>query len=193
MWTEKDGLFQFLRDIVHPYHIEVHVAKGYSSTTVDKRAADRIGTGKGWTLLYVGDHDPTGLDIERKLQDELRFYGSRPQIERVALTLQQAQTLPPSATSEQVKQGDSRGLAYIKNYGNRAWEVESLPVHELRDAIRQAIADNGYDFEAMKQAQALEKAANERIEKTLKKALHDEFNALNESALKTGLADLEMP
>jgi hypothetical protein len=167
----------------------VHVAKGYSSTTIDKKAAERYGNGKGWTLLYIGDFDPTGVDIDRKLQDELRFYGSRPKIERIALTLEQAQALPIE-TQERVKVGESRGPAYMRKYGLQvSWEIEALPAHQLRDTLRQAVADNGYDFEALKQARAIETRTDEMIEEMLQ----DVFADLNERVLTKGLPDLDVP
>jgi hypothetical protein len=186
--VEKENHFNFVWGLVEEYGIPVYAAKGYSSTTVDKDIADALGRGVKQTLLYLGDHDPTGLDIQRKLQDELHGYGCRPQIERVALTLQQAQALP-AVQRERVKGSDTRSAGYVKRYGDASWEIESLPVHELRDLLLQAIADNGYDFAALKQAQAVEEAANKEIENKLRGV----FGDLNERILADGLPDLDVP
>lgn len=97
IWVEKDTMMAFVNSIVSTYRIPIQVNKGYGSAATIKDAAERYGNGKGWTLLYIGDFDPSGLDIDRSLRDILRSHGSRPNIVRIALTQEDTVSLMPNA------------------------------------------------------------------------------------------------
>src|SRR5947207_15883407 len=65
VWVEKDTMMAFVDSIVSPYRIPVQVNRGYGSAAAIKDASERYGNGRGWTLLYVGDFDSSGVDIDR--------------------------------------------------------------------------------------------------------------------------------
>lgn len=79
--------------------IPIYVAKGYSSATIKNEARQRYGDGSHHVLLYCGDFDPSGLDIERELRDTLAAHVVHPLIERVTLTYEQTLELPPTTGS----------------------------------------------------------------------------------------------
>lgn len=78
LWTEKDALSGILRRSTEKYHIHLVVNKGYSSSTAlhnaYERAVDAMLSGKKFTVLYFGDHDPSGLDMVRDITDRLLFF-----------------------------------------------------------------------------------------------------------------------
>jgi hypothetical protein len=67
LWVEKDALANIMERKTHYYHVTLMVNRGYSSTTAMKDAYDRIlivlASGRTANILYLGDHDPSGLDM----------------------------------------------------------------------------------------------------------------------------------
>jgi len=70
-------------------------------------------------VLYVGDHDPSGLDIQRIAEREMPL-----EVKRIALTREQIKRFRPPALP--IKKRDSRSKDYRIRYGDKGWEVESL-------------------------------------------------------------------
>lgn len=77
VWTEKDAISSILRTVTDPYTIRLVVNKGYTSSTAIygayTRFVDEIMDGKKITILYFGDHDPSGIDMIRDIYDRLMF------------------------------------------------------------------------------------------------------------------------
>ncbi len=107
VWVEKDDMADVVHRMVDDLRIPVYVAKGYASATVKNDARDRYGDGSGYVLLYLGDFDPTGIDIERELKDTLAGYDVHPHIERATLTYEHSLLLPRS-TAVDLKEKDPR-------------------------------------------------------------------------------------
>lgn len=72
LFTEKDALSSIIQPICNKWHIRFNVNKGYSSASImyqlAQRLAEKIKDGKKVLLLYVGDHDPSGLDMVRDVE-----------------------------------------------------------------------------------------------------------------------------
>jgi hypothetical protein len=81
LWTEKDALSGILKRTTEKYHVQLVVNKGYTSSSAIygayERVVERILNGQKVTILYFGDHDPSGLDMIRDIRDRLRFFLSR--------------------------------------------------------------------------------------------------------------------
>ncbi|WP_260475165.1 hypothetical protein [Streptomyces sp. WAC 06725] len=91
-------------------------------------------------LLFVGDCDASGEDIER---DFVARTGCWSTVDRVALTYEQvlAYDLPPA----EGKRGDPRWPAFARRHGLDAarpvqWEVEALHPDELQRLVLAAVA-----------------------------------------------------
>lgn len=81
LWTEKDALSAIFSKITSQYHVRLVINKGYTSSTAAYEAYSRfieqINQGKKVVVLYFGDHDPSGLDMVRDINDRLLFFLSR--------------------------------------------------------------------------------------------------------------------
>jgi hypothetical protein len=185
VWVEKDGLAEFADRVVRPYRVPVHVAKGYGSATVIKEAAERYGRGVGWTLLYAGDFDPSGLDIQRSLRDTLREHGARPEIVRVGLTLEDTRDLPAAAALP-LKRDDSRTAGFVEMYGptQRGYEIEALPIHTLRDKLAEAVTSR-MDVDELQRALQFERDLADHLGQSLAAA----FAHVEEGIFALGLGD----
>lgn len=81
VWTEKDAISSILKKVTSRYTIRLVVNKGYTSSTAIYGAYERfvedIISGKKVTILYFGDHDPSGIDMIRDIHDRLMFMFTR--------------------------------------------------------------------------------------------------------------------
>lgn len=77
VWTEKDAISNVLKNVTRPYGITLVVNKGYTSSTAIyeayKRFEYRISKGQKVKILYFGDHDPSGLDMIRDIENRLKY------------------------------------------------------------------------------------------------------------------------
>ena len=75
LWCEKDALASVIEPITEELHVKLSINRGYTSASAIYDAAmriiDQFEKGKKCTLLYLGDHDPSGLDMVRDIQDRI--------------------------------------------------------------------------------------------------------------------------
>lgn len=80
--------------------------KGYPSITflyeAFKRFQEKEADGKRCVMLYFGDHDPSGDDIPRHIDETLKKWGCSVEVQRIALTKKQViqMNLPPAPTKK---------------------------------------------------------------------------------------------
>ena len=78
LWVEKDALSGVLKRVTEKYHINLIVNKGYSSTSAMydayERVKDKVLENKKVVILYLGDHDASGLDMIRDIRDRTRTF-----------------------------------------------------------------------------------------------------------------------
>lgn len=140
--VEKDALAGILTPIANDFHVALTVNRGYSSQSAMYEASKRYlqaeEEGQRPVILYVGDHDPSGLDMVRDIGTRLQTFGVDVDVRHLALTTAQvkAHKPPPNPT----KVTDSRAKAYIAAHGTTCWEVDALPPDVLQRLIREAIA-----------------------------------------------------
>jgi hypothetical protein len=91
-------------------------------------------------VIYLGDHDPTGLDISRDIQDRLAMFGTRASVDRIALNLDQVEQYDPPPSP--VKATDSRTNGYVDQFGTEeCWELDALTPDVLDALIERSILD----------------------------------------------------
>jgi hypothetical protein len=78
LWTEKDALSGILKRTTEKYHINLVVNKGYTSSSAMHRSYQRcinaLLNNQKFTIMYFGDHDPSGLDMIRDIEDRMMFF-----------------------------------------------------------------------------------------------------------------------
>lgn len=144
VWVEKDALSGVLERVTRPYHVPLVVNKGYSSVSAMHEAWKRFKFDmKPVDILYCGDHDPSGIDMIRDVEDRIREFmdasGFRHNfsVTPIALTMDQIREYNPPPNP--AKKTDSRFEVYQEAHGNESWEVDALPPRVLNDLVDNAI------------------------------------------------------
>jgi hypothetical protein len=138
MWCEKDSVIGSIEDLTNKLGVTVRVTRGFVSTTKAHDLARAIGgSNKPMTVFYLGDHDPSGRQIESDLSERIRGYGAKFTIERLAIHAADIAKfkLPPL----RVKESDSRAAGFLRRYSNKCVELDALPPNELRRRIEEAV------------------------------------------------------
>ena len=78
VWVEKDALSGVLKRITESYHIHILVNRGYSSVSAMydsyKRFSSAINRNQKVYILYLGDFDPSGVDMIRDIRDRIKEF-----------------------------------------------------------------------------------------------------------------------
>jgi len=137
VWLEKDALSGIFEDALNFYGITLNVGRGYDGWSSIHNAANRFNAHENGTILYYGDFDPSGEDMVRSLRDRLAFFGCKPNIIKVALTLVDIRlyNLPPDPT----KTTDTRSAAFVAKNGDIAVELDALPPDVLVTSIKKEV------------------------------------------------------
>jgi hypothetical protein len=156
VWTEKDALAGVLLEATRQWDVPLMVSRGFSSVTYLYEAAESIkAQDKPTYLYYFGDHDPSGVHIDRAIEKRLREFAPHAEIhfERVAVKVEQIEQwdLPTRPT----KQSDSRS----KNFKGDSVEVDAIPPQQLRQLVHDCIVQHvdRYALEMVRAAEASER------------------------------------
>lgn len=188
VWVEKDAMANQIHYVVDDLRIPVYVAKGYGSVTLKNDTRKRYGDGLGWILLYCGDFDPSGVDIERELKETLAEYGAHPLVERVTLTYEETRSLPDFAALD-LKPRDPRTPAFRARYpGSKGYELDVLSTEEIQDRLLRAI-ERYFDRDAFQAALELEESIREEAGARLQHAMAD----FSEEILRIGAPGSSLP
>lgn len=165
--VEKNGMVAQLESWFGDLGIPILALGGYSSQTFcDDVARDVHRDGREATLIYAGDFDPSGEDIQRDFGERTEFcFG---EIDRVALTAEQVveHNLPP----QMGKASDTRAAAFVAKYGELVQvELDALPPDVLRRLYQEAIDAH---WDRSKYAAVLDQESQER---ELIERFRDEF------------------
>ena len=144
LWVEKDALAGVLRPIATQYHIPLMVNRGYSSLTAMhdayERVRDVVEDGREAIILYFGDHDPSGEDMVRDIDDRLNvLFETEATIRKLAITPAQIEEFQPPPNP--AKMTDSRAAKFVAEYGYNSYEVDALPPDALKDIIDEAMVE----------------------------------------------------
>ncbi len=141
VWVEKDALIGVLEGICSELDVPYFACRGYTSQSemwgAAQRLIDQEGEGKDTTIIHLGDHDPSGIDMSRDIQDRLDMFGSSATIERIALTFDQVHEYDPPPNP--AKTTDARYRSYADMYGDESWELDALEPRVIVDLIRDAV------------------------------------------------------
>ena len=134
--VEKQALEGVLIPVCKELDIPFTANKGYASSSTlyeaSKRYLARLNEGKALFVLYLGDHDPSGVDMTRDISKRLNMFirsTDAVYVDRIALNMDQITRfeLPPNPA----KMTDTRADDYIKKFGTSSWELDAIEPKEL--------------------------------------------------------------
>ncbi len=142
VWVEKDALVGVIEAACEPLDVPHFSCRGYGSQTALWEAGQRIKAklvqGKSATVFHLGDHDPSGIDMTRDIEDRLAiFTGERIPVERLALNMDQVTAYNPPPNP--AKLTDSRCAGYVDRFGDESWELDALEPNVLITLIAKAV------------------------------------------------------
>lgn len=145
--VEKQALEGVLEPVCRRNDVPFTANKGYSSSSAmyqcGKRLRDAFDDGKKVAIIYLGDHDPSGIDMSRDVEQRLMLfseagewddsdqqcyldesYEDRYEVNRIALNIGQVRQYnpPPNPT----KMSDTRADGYVRKFGGECWELDAL-------------------------------------------------------------------
>jgi len=137
--VEKDALSGILEPICRELDVRFTANKGYSSSSAlfeaGVRMARAYNNGLKPCIIYFGDHDPSGIDMTRDIEDRLKLFsrGVEFDVKRVALNYDQVKQYNPPENP--AKSNDSRFDSYKRLYGVFSWELDALEPKVLSDLL----------------------------------------------------------
>lgn len=150
VWVEKDALIGVIEPICQKLDIDCFSCRGFTSQSAVWRASNRFTARLNHLnrekviVLYLGDHDPSGLDMDRDLQERFWLFEdpkltNRVKLRRIALSMDQIQLYspPPNPT----KLTDSRASKYISAHGDSSWELDALDPTVIADLIGETVGE----------------------------------------------------
>lgn len=141
VWVEKEALVDVIGRAAQTWDLNYFACKGYTSESAMWEAAQRLlrreRDGKGTVILHLGDHDPSGIDMTRDIQDRLRRFRAGTIVKRLALNMDQVDEYQPPPNP--AKMSDSRAEGYVAEYGDESWELDALDPALLNRVILDAV------------------------------------------------------
>jgi hypothetical protein len=168
VWVEKDALSGVLKRVTEPFHIPILVNRGYSSVSAMHEAYKRFKAAyendQHIRILYLGDFDPSGMDMLRDIKSRIleffvgehcnddddlteqyweraaEYLNFNFDIVPVALTRQQIRQYTPPPNPAKIS--DPRAAKFIEEHGASSWEVDALKPEVLDAILTKAIKEN---------------------------------------------------
>lgn len=142
VWVEKDALVDIVGQACNPLDTPYFSCRGYTSQSEMWSAAQRFirqDDREKRIIIHLGDHDPSGIDMTRDIQERLELFGADVYVKRVALTMNQIQTYNPPPNPAKIT--DSRASKYIDQFGDESWELDALEPKVITDLIKKQVTD----------------------------------------------------
>ena len=156
LWAEKDAVASVLRPVATRYQVTYQSARGFMGLGALAEVAKRLSQ-KPTTIIYCGDHDASGQEIPRVIQEQLDRLDEAVHVDVVALTMTQIGEYDPPP--QPAKLSDSRTGGYYDRHGTLdVWELDALQPDVLgritSDAIEALLPDDYDDIIAADRATA---------------------------------------
>lgn len=134
--VEKDTVAGRIEQVTDKYDVPMYPLRGYSSVSfVWQIEQEWEQIEKPVHVYYIGDHDPSGRDIERSLYAEVGHLATS--WKRIAVEPRHFETF--DIIPLEPKRRDQRYEKFAEEYGDRCAEVEAVPADDLRMMVMNAI------------------------------------------------------
>jgi hypothetical protein len=141
-WIEKDALVGVIEGVCRKLDVPYFSCRGYTSQSEMWRAGRRmkqyISGGQTPIVIHLGDHDPSGIDMSRDIQERLSMFAEDEiAFRRIALNMDQVREYEPPPNPAKVT--DARFESYARNYGDESWELDALEPKVLSALVQKEV------------------------------------------------------
>lgn len=168
VWVEKEALANVVGRVANELDVPYFCCRGYVSQSEMWSAAQRFiekqEAGKDVVLIHLGDHDPSGIDMSRDIEERLVLFGVDTfmfNFRRIALNMEQIEEFAPPPNP--AKLTDSRCGSYISKYGDESWELDALEPKVIHDLITNNVTEF-WDYEEVLKVRARVESEKEVME-----------------------------
>lgn len=158
VWVEKDALVGVVGTACSPLDVSYFSCRGYVSQSEMWVAARRLMNksaedNKKCLILHLGDHDPSGIDMSRDIEDRIRMFWQYHyfedevpdpfdhfELKRIALNWDQVQQYNPPPNP--AKLSDARCDSYRSRFGDKCWELDALEPTVIGQLITDHVEDH---------------------------------------------------
>lgn len=141
--VEKDALSGVLEPVCRRLDVAITANKGYSSSStmyeIGKRLAQIGDAGKDICIFYLGDHDPSGIDMTRDVTERLAVYSRIAPIDVERLALNYDQVMKWRPPENPAKETDARYQSYVIEFGESSWELDAVEPRTLAGLVENAV------------------------------------------------------
>lgn len=145
VWIEKDALVGVIEGICRRHDVAFFSCRGYTSQSEMWSAGQRLKSyaeddGQKPIIIHLGDHDPSGIDMSRDIEDRLNMFLEHVgglEVNRIALNMDQVRQYNPPPNPAKIT--DTRATKYIKLHGRESWELDALEPSLLSSLIEETI------------------------------------------------------
>lgn len=138
--VEKEALVGVLERVCNEYDVPLLAARGYPSGSVLREFAidDIYNCDQECHILHLGDHDPSGIDMTRDLEERINLFSENTiDLQRIALNMDQVREQSPPENP--AKSTDSRFADYRRKFGTSSWELDALSPAYLAELVASEI------------------------------------------------------
>ncbi len=159
VWLEKEALAGVLVDVTAEWDVPLMVTRGYPSVSYLYSAGEVIAAEDRPTFLYYfGDHDPSGRDIDRFVEKELRRHAPDCDLHFKRVAVQPEQIEQYGLTTRPTKKTDSRSKSFV----GESVEVDAIDPDSLRALCRDCITQH-IDGDQLQRTRDVEEAERDTL------------------------------
>jgi hypothetical protein len=171
VWVEKDALIGIIEQAAQRHDVPCFSCRGYTSQSEMWGAAQRIiresrEGERPCTIIHLGDHDPSGIDMTRDIRERLALFGAdscEMAVNRIALNIDQINQYNPPPNP--AKLTDTRAEKYIQEFGEVSWELDALEPGKLDELVSSTI-EQYIDADLMEKAKQRQQEEKEILYST---------------------------
>ena len=146
VWLEKESLADIVYGVTNWFGVKLSVSSGRTKISQVYSAVQRFNQFEvPVTILYLGDFDPTGMNISENLREQFinqyKFMISEelPTIERIAITEEQSKDLP--ASYRKANQNDKNYDSFVVRFGEYVWDLDVYTPEQLGNIVYKALVE----------------------------------------------------
>jgi hypothetical protein len=169
VWVEKDALIDVVERAARPLAVSYFACRGYTSQSELWGAAMRMvryaRDGKQTVILHLGDHDPSGIDMTRDIEDRMRLFCRASRRRRAGNPAAGAEhgSGAPVRPAAQPGQADRQPRHRLHaKFGDESWELDALEPQVLADLITANITPL-IDYDLWNEVADVEDAGRQRL------------------------------